>query len=62
MPFGSGFHVIPLGDWIQHEFLPDCVCGPTVSHEEDEDDPRVINFIFTHHALDGRKKPEREAS
>lgn len=62
MPLGNGYHVIPLGDLIKHDFLPDCVCGPAVAQEPDEDDPTVINFIFTHHALDGRERPDRKAS
>lgn len=57
MPLGSGYHVIPREDWVEHEYLPDCVCGPEVTHEPDPDDPSVINFIFRHHALDGRERP-----
>lgn len=62
MPLGSGFHIIPLGDWIKHEFQPDCVCGPQVTPEEDPDNSAIINFVFRHHALDGRIKPEENAA
>lgn len=58
MPLGSGFHIIPLGDLIQHEFTPDCVCGPAVTHEPDGSNPQKINVYFRHHALDGRKSPD----
>lgn len=60
MALGVGFHVIPLNDQIAHEPEPGCVCGPTGVPEPDPENPDVINFIFTHHALDGRQPPERK--
>lgn len=43
-------HVIPLGDFREHEVNDSCWCRPT----SDEDEPG----LFVHHAMDGREQFE----
>lgn len=47
-------HIVPSGDAVWHE-LDDaaCICGPRV------EEPSPANFMFVHHALDGREAQER---
>jgi hypothetical protein len=40
-------HIVPLGDYIDHDGHPDCLCGP--------DD---CVFSWQHHSLDGREFAE----
>ena len=42
-------HVMPIDDWIEHEYSTDCICGP--SEEPDEDNG---GWLYVHEALDGR--------
>lgn len=43
-------HIIPLGDFREHEVSDSCWCRPT----SDEDEPG----LFVHHAMDGREQFE----
>jgi hypothetical protein len=45
-------HVMPLGDWRDHDSSTGCWCHPT-----EEDEP----CVFVHHALDGRERHEEGA-
>lgn len=54
MAFEAGkeahYHIVPIGDFCEHEISPDCWCGPS----EDADDPG----IWVHHSLDRREEYE----
>lgn len=43
-------HVVPLGDYREHEASADCWCRPTPDTENED--------VIKHHALDGREKYE----
>jgi hypothetical protein len=49
-------HVLPKADWITHEVGRDCVCGPACEPEVRRSGS--IDFIYIHHALDGRERTE----
>lgn len=52
-------HVHPLDDLIEHDTAteePDCVCGPTVRPEKQDDGS--IGYLIVHHSLDGRELRE----
>ena len=49
------WHVVPLDDLIDHEDV-DCICGPEINPVECEDGS--INYVYTHHSLDGRENYE----
>jgi hypothetical protein len=60
-------HVRPIGDLVEHEAAPDCVCGPTPQevtvdlYADGSDVPigsAVAGWLFVHHSLDGREKLE----
>lgn len=44
-------HVVPHADWINHDTMEDCACGP---REE------IVkgNWVVVHHSLDGRERYE----
>jgi hypothetical protein len=44
------WHVVPIGDFREHESRPSCWCHPT----PDEDDPGV----WVHHSMDRREEYE----
>ena len=52
---GGEVHVIPNLDLIAHVY-DDCPCGP-VSEPVKRDDGSV-NWVITHHSLDGREASE----
>jgi hypothetical protein len=50
------YHVIPLGDLIEH--VPTlCVCGPICEPQLD-DEGAVRSFLYIHHSLDNREADE----
>lgn len=49
-------HVVPVNDLIEHED-EDCVCGPKLTPVKSEVDGG-INWLYTHHSLDGREANE----
>lgn len=51
------WHIIPLNDLIEHED-EDCVCGPEV--EPLVQDDGSIDWLISHHSLDGRELKEKE--
>lgn len=59
MTFGrhiNSLHVLPLGDYIEHEPEDDCVCGPTGEAVFRPDGSN--GWVWIHHSLDGREKRE----
>jgi hypothetical protein len=46
---GKGVHLIPVDDWIEHEFSTTCVCRPKLDADEDG------GMIVTHSAVDERE-------
>lgn len=46
------FHIVPVEDWVGHEELSTCVCGPLMEDLDDEPDGGVC---FWHPSLDGRE-------
>lgn len=48
-------HVVPPGDYIDHETTPDCICGPRIEE-------RAAGRIYTHHSLDGREFREKKTN
>lgn len=49
-------HVHPLRDLVDHEYVEDCVCGPTPEAIKRSDGS--VGWMYTHHSLDGREKRE----
>lgn len=47
-------HAYPANDWVGHELDPSCVCGPDKEPVFHADRPRT--WLYTHHALDGRRQ------
>jgi hypothetical protein len=50
------YHVIPLGDLIEHECSEDCPCGPEPQPVERDDGS--MGWVLSHHSLDGREAHE----
>jgi hypothetical protein len=48
-------HVMPVNDWIEHEF-DDCICVPEV--EPIECDDGSLAYLISHASLDGREHYE----
>lgn len=46
------YHIVPVGDLVEHEVNEDCVCSPT---------PKFVEggMLFLHHSLDGREAREQ---
>ena len=51
-------HVLPINDLIDHTDSEYCICGPTI--EPIQNDDGTIDWIITHHSLDGRENHETE--
>ena len=51
------FHVMPVGDVVEHESGEDCFCGPTA--EPAERDDGSFGWVHVHHSVDGREFDER---
>ena len=54
-------HVTPTNDLIEHDTSRDgdsCICGPRV--EPVKTDSGSVNWLITHHSLDGREFQEVE--
>lgn len=49
-------HVRPQDDGFDHEFDPDCGCGPAVIPVEREDGS--VGWVYRHASLDGRELRE----
>lgn len=49
-------HVLPRGDLIEHADNDSCVCGPKVQPVERDDGS--VDWLVTHHSLDGRELTE----
>jgi hypothetical protein len=49
----SEAHVVPRGDYVEHELSDDCVCGPTQEAVSG-------GWLIIHHALDGRREFPRD--
>lgn len=45
---GLHWHVVPVGDLIEHENTPDCWCEPVL-------DPYAEGTLYIHNAIDGRE-------
>ena len=56
------YHVLPVNDLVEHEADEGtaCVCGPDV--EPVECDDGSINWLVSHHSLDGRELHEADAA
>lgn len=49
-PYTPGhIHRIPYYDVIAHERTEDCLCGPTVAHQPNDNGPD--RWTYTHHRL-----------
>ncbi|AMS06462.1 hypothetical protein DUY81_13975 [Acidipropionibacterium acidipropionici] len=51
-------HVLPVDDLIDHTDSEDCICGPTI--ESIQHDDGTIDWVITHHSLDGRETHEND--
>jgi len=51
------FHVMPVGDLIEHLESTKCLCGPKIEAIQ-VNDPRSVGVLITHHSLDGREHEE----
>lgn len=60
LPNPNHLHTYPVGDVIEHELTPDCVCGPECVPIEL--DGGGFNWHYRHHSLDGRELREQEQS
>lgn len=49
-------HIVPIGDFLEHEHTDECACGPT--SEVVIEEGRTDGWIVTHHSLDGRESRE----
>jgi hypothetical protein len=50
------WHVVPVGDLIDHDTERECVCGPVTEPAERGDGS--IGWLAVHHSLDGRELQE----
>lgn len=50
---GRERHIVPVGDWIEHEDADDCVCRPTMLGPC-RNRAGDVKWTSVHHALDGR--------
>jgi len=50
------FHVLPVGDVIEHDRSDECVCGTTTRPVERDDGS--IGWLIVHNSLDGREATE----
>lgn len=50
------YHVLPIGDLIDHDESEDCVCGPATKPVQRDDGS--VGWVIVHHSLDGREKSE----
>lgn len=50
-PIGCQHHIVPIGDWRDHDLEPTCWCRPV----EDDEEPG----LWGHNALDDRLAYER---
>lgn len=55
---GDEIHVSPVGDLVEHEMTPLCLCGPTGDIIGPEDTGGRPAMMYTHHSLDGRELAE----
>lgn len=57
-PSGPEVHIVPEAetDVVAHALSQECICGPTV--EPIELDDGGINWLYSHHSLDGREASE----
>lgn len=53
---GRHIHIIPLNDSVTHEHTEDCPCGPEI--EPVKTDDGTVNYVISHHSLDGREHLE----
>lgn len=51
------YHVLPVGDLIEHEHSDECVCGP--STEPVLRDDGSMGWMVVHNSLDGREEKDR---
>lgn len=51
-------HVLPINDLIDHTDSENCICGPTIEPIQHGDG--TIDWVITHHSLDGRENHENE--
>jgi hypothetical protein len=55
----STLHVTPISDLVDHDtntIEPDCVCGPEVRTDTQEDGS--VGWLLVHHSLDSREQAE----
>jgi hypothetical protein len=50
------FHVMPVGDLVEHDTSTACVCHPTTEPVPREDGS--IGVLHVHHSFDGREASE----
>ena len=59
-------HVVPVGDVVEHDTSPDCICGPTLDTVRPAGTrscdcgcvPEQVGMTWVHHSLDGREASE----
>lgn len=57
-PETPAVHIVPEEetDIVPHDLAEDCICGPTTEPVECADGS--INWLYSHHSLDGREQRE----
>lgn len=50
------FHVVPVGDLIEHDISGECACGP--ANEPVQRDDGSMGWLAVHNSLDGREATE----
>lgn len=51
-------HVVPVGDFVDHETDQGCVCRPTPELVDPDTGVAHRAALWVHHSLDGRERAE----